>query len=74
MLPADSSAMPPKVAAILVRNVDNERSPPLSVTLNGRPKGRIIAEISDIVTAGAVSAWVTSMKSGSVRWFETQPL
>jgi hypothetical protein len=40
--------------------------------LNGRPNGRTAAEA--IVTASAVIMCVTSMKSGSVRLPDTQPL
>ena len=55
------------------RTVETERSPPLSVTLNGRPNGRIAAETSVRVIARAVMMWVTSMNNGSVRRPEIQP-
>jgi len=71
---ADRSEIAPNPAAIRQRTIETERSPPLSVTLNGRPKGRIAAEINVKVMASAVMVWVTSMNRGSVRPPETQPL
>jgi len=51
-----------------------ERSPPLSVILNGRPNGLTTALRSVAVIANAVTAWVASIKKGSVRDLEIQAM
>lgn len=64
---ADNKVAKAKKVAVgaCIRTVD--RSPPFSVTLNGRPKGLRTAWQSAIVIGSAVIACVTSVKSGSVR-------
>jgi len=74
MLAAELSEINPKTEASFQCTRGTERSPPLSVTLNGRPNGLTIALRSVAEIANAVTAWVASMKKGSVRDLETQPI
>src|SRR5690242_16210592 len=74
MLAAELPAISPKVSASLPCTRGIERSPPLSVTLNGRPNGLMQALSNVAVTAKQVMAWVASMNKGSVRDREIQPI
>ena len=74
MLAAELAAMSPKSVASLAWTRGRERSPPLSVTLKGRPNGRISALSKVAVTAKQVTACVASMNSGKVRAREIQPI
>src|SRR3984893_3042053 len=74
MLAAELSEIRPKTDASFQCTRDAERSPPLSVILNGRPNGLTTALRSVAVIAKAVTAWVASMKKGSVRDLEIQAI
>src|ERR1700686_639532 len=74
MLAAELSEIKPKTAASFQCTRGEERSPPLSVTLNGRPNGLTTALRSVAEIAKAVTAWVASMKRGSVRDLEIQAM
>src|SRR3981189_3756544 len=74
MLAAELREINPKTEASFQCTRGPERSPPLSVTLNGRPNGLTIAVRSGAGIANAVTAWVASMKKGSVRDLEIQPI
>src|SRR5260370_42584056 len=72
MLAAELSEIRPKTDASFQCTRAAERSPPLSVILNGRPNGLTAALRSVAEIAKAVTAWVASMKKGSVRDREIQ--
>src|ERR1700736_5764479 len=72
MLAAELSEIRPKTDASFKCTRGAERSPPLSVILNGRPNGLTIALRSVAEIANAVTEWVASMKKGSVRDLEIQ--
>jgi len=74
MLKAELSEIKPNTDASFQCVREAERSPPLSVILNGRPNGLTTALRSVAVTAKAVTAWVASIKNGSVRDLETQAM
>ena len=74
MLTAELSEIKPKTDASFQCVRGAERSPPLSVILNGRPNGLTRALRSVAVIAKAVTAWVASMKNGSVRDLEIQAM
>src|ERR1700681_110269 len=74
MLTAELSEIRPNTDASFQCVRGAERSPPLSVTLNGRPHGLTTALRSVAVTAKAVMAWVASIKNGSVRDLEIQAM
>ena len=74
MLTAELSEIKPKTEASFQCTRGWERSPPLSVTLNGRPNGLTMALRSVAVIAKAVTAWVASIKRGSVRDLEIQAI
>src|SRR6202051_307485 len=72
MLAAELSEIKPNTEASFQCTRGAERSPPLSVILNGRPNGLTAALRSVAEIAKAVPAWVASMKKGSVRDLEIQ--
>src|SRR6202165_69618 len=72
MLAAELSEIKPKTDASFQCTRGAERSPPLSVILNGRPNGLTTALRSVAVMANAVTCWVASIKKGSVRDLEIQ--
>src|ERR1700682_6544898 len=74
MLAAELSEIKPKTDASFQCTRGAERSPPLSVILNGRPNGLTTALRSVAVIANAVTAWVASIKKGSVRDLEIQAM
>src|ERR1700730_4898014 len=74
MLKAELSEIKPNTDASFQCVRGAERSPPLSVILNGRPNGLTTALRSVAVTAKAVTAWVASIKNGSVRDLEIQAM
>ena len=71
---AELAAINPKVAASFRCTRGAERSPPLSVILNGLPNGLTMALRRVAETAKQVTAWVASMNSGRVREREIQPM
>src|ERR1700716_2684925 len=70
MLTAELNEINPNTDASLQCTRGVERSPPLSVILKGRPNGLTTALRSVALIANAVTAWVASMKKGSVRDLE----
>src|ERR1700676_1761142 len=74
MLTAELSEIKPNTDASFQCVRGAERSPPLSVILNGRPNGLTTALSNVAVIAKAVTAWVASMKKGSVRDREIQAM
>src|ERR1700730_9383789 len=74
MLKAELSEIKPNTDASFQCVRGAERSPPLSVILNGRPHGFTHATRTVAVTAKAVTAWVASIKNGSVRDLEIQAM
>src|SRR3979490_2200078 len=72
MLTAELSEIKPNTDASFQWVRGAERSPPLSVILKGRPNGLKTALTSVTVTAKDVTAWVASIKNGSVRDLEIQ--
>src|ERR1700738_2491491 len=74
MLAAELSEIRPKTDASFQCTRGAERSPPLSVILNGRPNGLTTALKSVAEIAKAVTAWVASIKKGSVRDLEIQAM
>src|SRR6266576_6818127 len=74
MLAAELSEIKPKTDASFQCTRGAERSPPLSVILNGRPNGLTTALRSVAEIAKAATAWVASIKNGSVRDLEIQAM
>src|SRR3981081_3714905 len=74
MLAAELSEIKPKTDASFQCTRGAERSPPLSVILNGRPNGLTTALRSVAVIANAVTAWVASIKKGSGRHIEIKAM
>src|SRR6202049_4333646 len=74
MLAAELSEMRPKTDASFQCTRGAERSPPLSVILNGRPNGLTTALRSVAEIAKAVTAWVASIKRGSGREHENRAM
>src|ERR1700736_5541773 len=74
MLAAELSEIRPKTDASFQCTRGAERSPPLSVILNGRPNGLTTALSSMAKIAQAVTAWVAPIKRGSVRDLEIQAM
>src|SRR5258708_27529463 len=74
MLAAELSEIKPKTNASFQCTRGAERSPPLSVILNGRPKGLTTALRSVAEIAKAVTASVAFLKKGSVRDLEIQAM
>src|SRR5882757_3377934 len=74
MLAAELSEIKPKTEASFQCTRGAERSPPLSVILNGRPNGLMTALRSVAEIAKAVTAWVASINNGSVRDLEIQAM
>src|SRR5438132_1209152 len=73
-LAAELSEIKPKTKASFQCTLGAERSPPLSVILNGRPNGLTTALRSVAEIAKAVTAWVASINSGRVRDLEIQAM
>src|SRR5258705_5681031 len=74
MLAAELSEIKPKTEASFQCTRGVERSPPLSVILNGRPNGLMTALSSVAEIAKAVTAWVASINNGSMRDLEIQAM
>src|SRR3981189_1956392 len=74
MLKAELSEIKPNTDASFQCVREAERSPPLSVILSGGPNCLTTALRSVAVTAKAVTAWVASIKNGSVRDLEIQAM
>src|ERR1700694_959768 len=74
MLTAELSEIKPNTDASFQCVRGAERSPPLSVILNGRPNGLTTALRSVAVIANAVTCWVASIKRGTVGALETHAM